>query len=378
MKIYVVRRGDSIYGIARRFGLSAERIAYDNQLADPSRLPVGLALLLPGVDGAGPSAAIETNGYFYPNVSSDTLSECMKYLSFLCPFSWQTDADGALAPIRDQELITAAYAGNTAPLLTVTNLSSSGGFSSDIAHAVITDGDVQERFIANILTALRGRHYYGVQLNFEYIFPFDRDSYSQFIRRLAGVLHPLGYYFITTVAPKTSDAQPGILYEAMDYAAHGLWADRVIVMTYEWGYTYSPPQAVSPVNKMRAVLDYAVTKIPPGKLLMGFSNYGYSWALPWRQGEGAKVISNAGAVDLASSVFAEIKFDPVAQAPHFIYTDAAGQQREVWFEDPRSVRARLALVSEYGLAGISWWTLNRLYRPGFLTLESMFGVEKII
>jgi spore germination protein YaaH len=35
-------------------------------------------------------------------------------------------------------------------------------------------------------------------------------------------------------------------------------------------------------------------------------------------------------------------------------------------------------VSEYGLAGISWWTLNRLYRPGFLTLESMFGVEKII
>ena len=60
----------------------------------------------------------------------------MKYLSFLCPFSWQTDADGALAPIRDQELITAAYAGNTAPLLTVTNLSSSGGYSSDIAHAV--------------------------------------------------------------------------------------------------------------------------------------------------------------------------------------------------------------------------------------------------
>jgi spore germination protein len=126
------------------------------------------------------------------------------------------------------------------------------------------------------------------------------------------------------------------------------------------------------------VLDYAVTRIPPGKILMGLSNYGYSWALPWKQGGAARVISNAGAADLAASVYAEVKFDAAAQAPHFRYTDPDGIQREVWFEDPRSFAARLRLVSEYALAGASFWTINRLYRPALLVLQSMYGVEKIL
>ena len=129
---------------------------------------------------------------------------------------------------------------------------------------------------------------------------------------------------------------------------------------------------------MRDVLDYAVTAIPPGKILLGFSNYGYSWALPWRQGDAARVISSAAAADLAASVYAPIRYDSAAQAPHFTYADAAGVRREVWFEDPRSWRARLELATGYGLAGISIWTVNRLYRPGLAVLESVAQVEKIL
>lgn len=119
----------------------------------------------------------------------------------------------------------------------------------------------------------------------------------------------------SAVAPKTSDDQYGVLYTAHDYAAHGQYCDRVVIMTYEWGYTYSSPRAVSPVNEIRKVLSYAVTKIPPSKILLGFSNYGYNWLLPWKQGQAAQVISNAAAASLAASVFAQIRFDEAAQAP---------------------------------------------------------------
>ena len=149
-------------------------------------------------------------------------------------------------------------------------------------------------------------------------------------------------------------------------------------MTYEWGYTYSSPRAVSPVNEMRGVMDYAVTKMPPSKILLGFSNYGYNWSLPWRQGQPAQVISNAAAADLAASVFAQIKFDETAKAPYFNYTDPSGVKHEVWFEDARSVAARLALVREYGLAGISIWTINMKNRAGFAVIESTFETEKIV
>ena len=132
------------------------------------------------------------------------------------------------------------------------------------------------------------------------------------------------------------------------------------------------------MNRVRRVLEYAVTQIPAGKILMGFSNYGYSWKLPWRQGDAARVIANAAAMNLAVSVGAEMKFDQTAQAPFFSYTDSAGQRHAVWFEDVRSVQARLQLVKEFGLAGISIWTINQLFRPALLLLQSMYSVEKLI
>ena len=82
------------------------------------------------------------------------------------------------------------------------------------------------------------------------------------------------------------------------------------------------------------------------------------------------------AVTLAGSVGASIQFDERAQSPFFRYTDSAGRQHEVWFEDARSLRAKYRLVADYGLAGVSWWNLNRLFRTNFLLLESMYRIEK--
>ncbi len=376
MKIFVVKRGDTLYSIAKKFGVTTERLSYINALSDPNRLTVGQTLVIPG--DSSPQGEIEVNGYAYPNISDAVLNEALPYMTFLCPFSWQMDASGGITPIDDKRMISRAYETATAPMLTLTNISPSGGFSSDIAHAIFTDEAVQATLIENILAALRSRGYYGVNLNIEYVYPFDREGYNAFLRRLSETLHPKGYYLSSAIAPKTSDEQYGLLYTAHDYEAHGKYCDRVIIMTYEWGHTYSAPQAVSPVNRIRSVLDYAVTKIPSGKILLGFSNYGYNWTLPWQQGKAAAVISNTAAANLAAANFAQIRFDEKAQAPFFNYTDPSGVRHEVWFEDARSVRARLALVSEYGLAGISYWTINYANRAGFAVLESMYGTQKII
>lgn len=377
MEIYAVHAGDTLFSIGRKYSVAPALIAEVNQLADPSRLAVGTALVIPGY-GDGALDTTEVNGYAYPYISPAVLDATLPYLTFLCPFEYSMSADGALRAIDDGGMIRKAYDANAAPLMTVTNLSESSGFSSDIAHAVFTDEDAQKQLFDSILSTLREKKYYGINFNIEYVYPFDRDGYNAFLRRAAELFHPLGYYLTSAIAPKESDEQRGILYQAHDYAAHGEYMDRVIIMTYESGYTYGAPQAVSPVNRIRGVLDYAVEKIAPGKLLMGFSNYGYNWRLPWRQGEAATVISCAGAVDLAASVGAEIRYDALAAAPYFYYTDAAGQRHVVWFEDARSWQARLALINEYSLAGISIWTIDKLYRPGLAVFENMFGAEKII
>lgn len=377
MEIYVVRAGDTLYNIAKRFSVSVDALAVANQLADTSRLAVGMALIIPAYS-AEPRRITEVNGYAYPNISLSVLGDTLPYLTFLCPFEYSMTAEGELRPIDDERMINAAYAANTAPLMAVTNLSEASGFSSDIAHAVFTDERVQERVLNNILSTLRAKKYYGINFNIEYVYPFDREGYNTFIRRAAELFHPAGYYLSSAIAPKESAAQGGLLYEAHDYAAHGRYMDRVVIMTYEWGYTYGAPQAVSPVNRMRQVLNYAVTQIPSGKILMGFSNYGYDWTLPWKQGNAAAIVSNAQAADLAASVGAEVHYDVTAAAPYFYYSDAAGKAHIVWFEDARSWQARLALVEEYNLAGISIWTIDKLYRPGLETFNSRYSAEKIV
>ncbi len=135
---------------------------------------------------------------------------------------------------------------------------------------------------------------------------------------------------------------------------------------------------MAPIDRVRQVLDYAVSAMPSGKILLGVPNYGYDWTLPFRQGSAARALSNSGAAALAGQAGAAIQYDNRAQSPFFRYTDSEGRQHEVWFEDARSLRAKYELVGEYGLAGVSFWNLNTVFRPNLLLLESMYGVEKLI
>lgn len=54
MKIYVVRRGDSLYSIAKANASSVQELAAINELSDPARLSIGQAIVIP--DGARPTA----------------------------------------------------------------------------------------------------------------------------------------------------------------------------------------------------------------------------------------------------------------------------------------------------------------------------------
>ncbi len=377
MTIYIVQSGDTVDTIAEANGVTAASIIYNNQLVYPYGLTVGQALLLTLPDFSY-NRQIRSGGYAYPFINSWVLEQSLPYLSDLYIFSYGFTMEGELIPpwADDSDLIAAAKAAGTAPILTLTPFDASGQFNNVLINNLINNPVAVDNLINNLSAQIASSGFEGVDIDFEFILPQDRIPFANFVRQVREAVNALGYPVSVAVAPKTSDDQPGLLYEAKDYRLLGEAADYVLLMTYEWGYTYGPPMAVAPLNQVRRVVEYAVTRIPAEKIHLGIPNYGYDWALPFERGVSmARTLGNVEAVQLAVGYNVHIQFDEIAASPFFRY-ETGGITHEVWFEDVRSWEAKFALVNEFGLRGIGIWQIMQLFRAGYLLLADRFTIQK--
>lgn len=424
MEIHVVRPGETLYGISVQYGVPMSRLIADNMLPDPSRLVVGQTLVVrfprqthtvrsgetlgqiarqygisvrqlqrnnPVLEGGmliypgqtlviryqdTPQDTIRVNGYAYPFIDRPLLRSTLPYLTYLTPFTYGITPQGGLLDLDDQWLISAAGRGGAAPLMHLSTLTEDGSFSNELASLVLNDMDVQNALVAAVRRTLEEKGYRGLDVDFEYVFPDDGPAYAAFLRRLTDELNPMGYPVLAALAPKTSASQKGLLYEAHNYAAIGSAVNEVLLMTYEWGYAYSLPMAVAPLPNVRAVVEYALTEIPAEKIWLGIPNYGYDWPLPVIRGETrATSISNQYAVSLAGRYGTVIQYDETAQSPWFRYRDERGSEHEVWFEDARSIAAKLELIRQYGLQGAGYWNLMRPFPQNWVVLSSLFQIQ---
>jgi Predicted glycosyl hydrolase len=371
-----VAAGESLWKIAQRYGVPMQEIARVNRLTNPAAIVPGQMLTIP----RGPKPVIEVNAYtekFGPEGVA-LVGEIGDYLTYLSPFSYRVAMNGSLTPIDDSAIISAAFEKRVAPMMVITNFEN-GRFSSDIAHAVVSDENVQAALIGNILGVMREKGYMALNVDFEYVPPADRVLYNAFLQKLVDSLRPQGYLVSTAVAPKLSAEQTGTLYEAHDYPAHGRIVDFVILMTYEWGWSGGPPLAVAPLNEVVKVLNYALSVMPPEKIVMGMPLYGYDWTLPYVQGGAwAPTVSPQEAVRRAARFGATIEYDETAQSPHYTYYDDQGREHVVWYEDARSVQAKFDVVKNFGLRGVSYWVLGVPFPQNWYVLSENFTIKKLV
>ena len=376
-QVHAVRAGETLSSIAAAYGTTVRQLWRNNwSLAGGEALVSGQVLVVSYFEEKLGSAL--SNGYAYPYIEPDPLAEQLPYLTCLSPFTYGINASGGLLPLEDDALLSAARLRGTAPVMHLSTLTESGQFDTQRAELVLTDMAVQDQLVAEVIQTVLRRGYAGVDVDFEFLPGQLAAAYTAFLDRLRRRLQPQGRFLWAALAPKTSAGQRGLLYEGHDYAAVAAATDGVLLMTYEWGYTYGPPMAVAPLPNVRAVLDYAVTAIPAGKIFLGVPNYGYDWPLPFVQGSTrAESISNQRAIELAIQYEIAIQYDETAQAPYFYYTDSAGTVHVVWFEDARSMAAKLRLVAEYGFQGMGFWNLMRPFSQTWLVLDSLYDLPAL-
>lgn len=378
MDIYIVKAGDTLYQIAGAYGVPFTEIAFLNQLTDPYTLAIGQALLIPVNGAKRERPQVKVNGYAYPFIDDLTLRQTLPYLTELSVFSYGFTTEGDLIPpaLEDMYMIGQAHMFGALPILTLTPLGADGQFNNHLIHSVVQSQEASAVLISGLVETVIAKGYAGVDIDFEYIMAEDRDAFTAFVRSVANAMHKIGRQTSVALAPKQSADQKGLLYEGKDYRGLGEAADYVLLMTYEWGYTYGPPMAVAPIFQVRKVVEYALTEIPADKIRMGIPNYGYDWPLPFAQGvTKAKTIGNVEAVQIAVAQGADILFDERAQSPYFYYEEA-GVRHEVWFEDARSLEAKFGLIREYGLNGAGYWQIMRWFRANWALLADWFTIVK--
>lgn len=305
------------------------------------------------------------NGYAYPSIAPATLAWWLPRLTWVSTFSYGFTASGDLINLEDENVIQQASGAGVGTLMVLTPLDETGAFNDQVAIAVFNNPAAVDNLISNIQQNIYDKGLSGIDFDFEYLAADYADDYVNLVRRTRELLAPQGYTTTVALAPKVSANQPGLLYQGHDYRGMGQAADYCLIMTYEWGYTYGEPMPVSPIVNVRRVLEYAVTEIPPEKILMGLNNYGYDWTLPFVQGQSkAEKLTNYQAEARAEYYGVPVQWNEVAMAPFFEYTDAAGRQHIVWFENEESWRARLAIVRELGLAGVGIWNIMYVFYGG--------------
>lgn len=273
-------------------------------------------------------------------------------INTIAPFWGTISADGSLSDRGGNDhaaVVTAAHQKGLAALLMVNNAKQSG---QDVpVHDMLSQRQNRQNAIDNIEKYIKKYNLDGVNIDFEAVPPGDKDNLTAFMAELYQRLRPQGYTVSIDVIPKENENND--VSVAYDYAQLAKYSDKIILMTYDEHGAWSGAGPIASPAFVEGSVKYALKFIPPTKLFMGVAGYGYDWS-----SKGVEALDYQATQNLQQKFNAAVQWDEQSQTPHFSYTGADGVAHQVWYENVDSIKAKLALVNKYDIAGIALWKLG--------------------
>ena len=254
------------------------------------------------------------------------------------------------------------------------------------AESLLSDRSAASGAVDSIRTAAVSGGYDGVTVDIEGLRSGQRDAYTAFLTELAAVLAEEQLALYVAVQPVMAGSS---YYDGYDFRAIGELADRVILMAHDYapadmsgyeGTAWQQNAALTPIGQvyyaLRAATDRETGVADPSKLLLAISFDAVAWRI---DGQGNLVSGQPVSVSLSRVAEllaggAETGYSEIYQNPYLVYEADDGDRLFLWYEDSRSVEAKLTLARFFGVSGVSVWRLGNIPdQPAYDVTGALLG-----
>lgn len=372
---YIVKQGDSLESIANSNNIPVMQLFRNNNyLFDRKDIYPDEELVLSYNNNKG---NIYTNGYVNQFIDLNTLKRTLPYLSYISIFGYSPTLNGDIIEIDDSEIIKMTKAYGVAPLMLLSAYSLQGVSNLQAIYDVLLNEDLSNKLIDETISLLKTKGYYGLNITYLYLNMNNAYIYEQFTKRLTKRFKNEGFKLFISVA--LNSAKENIL-EIIDKSILND-IDGIFFIDLTFGKNYDPPSPITSIKKYDEMLKNIDDLIPNEKIDIGCPLIGYDWKLPYVDGKTvAYLLKLNTAVELAQTTNSTIYFDDLSQTPYFNYIQEEvfiQNQHIVWFIDVRTINELLNLIVKYNLHGTGIWNIMYFFSQIWLVVNSQYKIIKL-
>ena len=228
----------------------------------------------------------------------------------------------------------------------------------DLTSEILNDYKLREKLINSIVSAVERYNLDGINLDFENMYESDKDAYSRLVIELAPRLKELGKVLSVDVTAPDGSPDWSLCFNRN---VIGDVADYVIFMAYDQ-HNQSSTEAgtVAGCDWVEANINKFLGQegVKPEKIILAMPFYTRVWTEN-SNGELIKSsIVNMKDVNTLIAGKGETTWDTTTRQNYIEYKQG-NNTCKIWIEDLASIREKLGIVGEKGLAGVAFWAKDR-------------------
>lgn len=266
------------------------------------------------------------------------------------------DASGNISSMADWDYISTVHDAGMEIWPLISDFTSTDADAGWDEAALFANTAARRNLISNIINEIETYGYDGINIDFEKVPADSARDYKQFIRELSIECRKAGVVFsLDNYVPRPYNTQ-------YSRAVQAECADYVIVMGYDEHYAGSEEAgSVASISFVTDGIDGTLKEVPKEKVINALPFYTRLWMESVDESGNVKLSSKTysmqGALDIVAELGTGMEWDDETKQ-YVAYGDVDGVKYSIWLEEDESIKAKMDVVRDRGLAGVSGWSLG--------------------